>query len=339
MKKIMLVLLALCCATQTTGSTENIVPKSHDSEYRERTGQIKKSCSSKYFNTPHKERIPAEHGIPTLHELAFNKLKPTLTNNVGKERYVEFAEVVAAHAPHLFPSFINGCTVDNERDTLLTRAAQNNQPKKIEQLLAIGVDVNQVNAWGASALREAVKKGSTTIPAMLLQAGANVNQEYLDLKSHLYEPDKGATPLFYASSKETVNLLLKNGANQHHTDHAGNNALHYAAKRNWKPHAIKALTKAGTSINSKNNKGETTFHMAMKSYVGNIKEIILACIEAGADETIQDNSGRTPRMLLSHTYSFNPLHEQEFDQAIEQRNQARLRDSTESQSTKKRRTK
>ncbi|MDP3788601.1 MAG: ankyrin repeat domain-containing protein [Candidatus Chromulinivorax sp.] len=185
MKNYFLVLFALCCATQTMCSTENIVPKSHDSEDRERTSLIKQSCSSEHFNISHKYRIPAQHGIPTLHEMAFKKLEPTITEAItdlidnkydderDKQNKLGFIELIAEHSPHVLNKFINAPTNDfNTR--LLYNAVRANNPEITQYLLDAGALVNQQNNDGTTPLHYAAYESADKAIPLLIDAGADI---------------------------------------------------------------------------------------------------------------------------------------------------------------------
>ncbi|MDP3788602.1 MAG: ankyrin repeat domain-containing protein [Candidatus Chromulinivorax sp.] len=221
MKNYFLVLFALCCATQTMCSTENIVPKSHDSEDRERTSLIKQSCSSKYFNIPHKDRIPAQHGIPTLHEIAFKKLEPAITETISynlydkkddKQRKIDFAELIAAHSPHALKAFINTPRNSSDRTTWLEYSTLLGKPLEIIiYLLKAGADPNSQGNQGPTPLHRAAQSNCYTAIPLLIASGANVNGQ-----------DKyKQTPLYDAvlnNSGEAIALLINAGADVNQQD-------------------------------------------------------------------------------------------------------------------------
>ncbi|MDP3788600.1 MAG: ankyrin repeat domain-containing protein [Candidatus Chromulinivorax sp.] len=237
MNKIMLVLLTLCCAIQTMCSTENIVPKSHDSEYRERIGQIAKSCSSEHFNISHKDRIPAQHGIPTLHEMAFQKLVPAIIEAItclpyneqnksdyknsdqvtttsslpalsnDEQRRIDFAKwIIQYSSPHALQTLINTpiswlCTVA----TPLEHSTFFDQPELTRYLLDAGADVNKTGDEKRTALHCAAKRNRYKAISLLIAAGAYINLQ--DSSSN--------TPLHLAvleNSGEAITLLIATGA-------------------------------------------------------------------------------------------------------------------------------
>ncbi|MDP3787990.1 MAG: ankyrin repeat domain-containing protein, partial [Candidatus Chromulinivorax sp.] len=218
MNKIMLVLLTLCCAIQTMCSTENIEPKSDDSEYRERIGQIAKSCSSEHCNMPHEDRIPAQHGIPTLHEIAFKKLEPRVIEAItdliknkyddenDKQNKLDFIKLIAAHSPHALGKFINA-PINKRNSRLLHIASNENNSEVTQYLITAGADTNQQNNFFITPLHYAATRNCYKAISLLIAAGANVNQQDF----FIY------TPLHHAvlnNSYETITVLIDAGANE-----------------------------------------------------------------------------------------------------------------------------
>ena len=77
------------------------------------------------------------------------------------------------------------------------------------------------------------------------------------------------------------------------TDFIGRTALHYAVdeKKYW---AVETLLKYDIDINGKDRKGWTPLHYATFPWKEN-KKILILLLENGADPTIKNNEGNTPK--------------------------------------------
>ena len=107
-----------------------------------------------------------------------------------------------------------------------------------------------------TALIGAAEKGRTETVNALLKAGAEVHAK----------TDRGLTALIRAAEKgrtETVNALLEAGADDL-TDYYGRTALIYAA-RSGSPEIINALIDAGSYVKQKDNKGKTALDYAREN--------------------------------------------------------------------------
>lgn len=90
--------------------------------------------------------------------------------------------------------------------TPLMRAAKLGRLDIVDELLALGVDFNALNADGCNALWLACYNGSHEVIERLIAAGVNIDQQN----------GNGASCLMYVSSNskpDLVKLLLDNGAN------------------------------------------------------------------------------------------------------------------------------
>jgi len=92
------------------------------------------------------------------------------------------------------------------RFTPLMRAAKIGRLDIVDELLALGVERNALNADGCNALWLACYNGSHELIERLIAAGVNIDQQN----------GNGASALMYVSSNskpDLVKLLLENGAN------------------------------------------------------------------------------------------------------------------------------
>ena len=120
-------------------------------------------------------------------------------------------------------------------------------PDVITYLVKTGIDVNNQDQDGVSALHWACERGHYSIVKLLLDHGANVNSV----------TKKGETPLHYTSpNTQMIKLLLDSGVRVNATDIDGMTALHWAAERGQFD-LVKTLLQFGSDINSTNNEEET----------------------------------------------------------------------------------
>ena len=103
----------------------------------------------------------------------------------------------------------------------LLEALKNNECSQVEELIANGIDVNQVDAKGTKPLQHSAKTGCTRCLTLLLNHGAQI--EAVDTN--------GTTALTYAAHHEKragVQFLHDRGANAFTTDRTGWLSLHDA---------------------------------------------------------------------------------------------------------------
>jgi len=114
-------------------------------------------------------------------------------------------QLAAFLAEHGFsPANLDAAQADG-RFTPLMRAAKEGRREIVRELLALGVDSNNLNADGCNALWLACYNGSHEIIADLISAGIDIDRQN----------GNGATCLMYVASNskpDLVALLLENGA-------------------------------------------------------------------------------------------------------------------------------
>ena len=123
---------------------------------------------------------------------------------------------------HGFPADdINAPQADG-RFTPLMRAAKLGRLDIVEELLALGVDLDALNADGCNALWLACYNGSHALIERLIAAGIDIDRQN----------GNGATCLMYVSSNskpDLVKLLLEKGANPKLKNFDDSTALDLAA--------------------------------------------------------------------------------------------------------------
>ena len=108
------------------------------------------------------------------------------------------------------------------RFTPLMRAAKLGRLDLVDELLALGVDLNALNADGCNALWLACYNGSHELIERLIAAGVNIDQQN----------GNGASALMYVASNskpDLVKLLLEKGANPKLKNFDDSTALDLAA--------------------------------------------------------------------------------------------------------------
>lgn len=141
---------------------------------------------------------------------------------------------------------------------------------RVEMLLKRGHDVRAGDSAGYTPLHYAARNGHYRVCEILLQHGADVNATTPSIQS---------TPLHRAAIQghaTTVETLLRHGANANLRDTDGKTALH------------RAITKHASSIETLQNSSFSYTCMLLLPHT---------------DLNIKDNSGQTPKELISETYN------------------------------------
>jgi ankyrin repeat protein len=139
----------------------------------------------------------------------------------------------------------------------------------IRLLLENGANINQENKYGRNALFVASENGQETAVRILIEAGACVNNE------------GGMTPIQVASEgghKGIVEMLIKAGAD---VDLGSEPAL-YCASDYGREDVVQTLILAGADVNLEGRMG-TALHVASYYYYPGRRKIVELLIDAGAD--------------------------------------------------------
>ena len=124
--------------------------------------------------------------------------------------------------------------------TPLLRAAKGHDVAAVELLVQHGAHVNLPNRDGTSPL----------------MAAAGVQANSIDTRGDY------TTPLVESNARETIEILLANGADIDQTDRIGRTALHGAAGWGWNE-AVQALVENGADLNAEDAGGLTPLDYAM----------------------------------------------------------------------------
>ena len=100
---------------------------------------------------------------------------------------------------------VNPNTKDDQGETPLYHACQNEHTEVVRTLLNGGADPNSRDMDGETALFDTCVLGNTEIAALLLSHGAQVNATDEENETALF-------PAVQSGNKELITLLLKNGA-------------------------------------------------------------------------------------------------------------------------------
>ncbi|KAL4653985.1 hypothetical protein ACB092_01G345400 [Castanea dentata] len=155
----------------------------------------------------------------------------------------------------------------------------------LHQLLKRGLDPNESDNNGRTALHIAASKGSENCVILLLDYGANPNSRDLEGNVPLWEAMLGG-------HETVVKLLLDSGANLHFGD-IGQFACTAAEQNNL--NLLKEIIRYGGDVTCSKMDGTTTaLHVAVCE--GNI-EIVKLLLDQGADIDKPNSDGWTPRTL------------------------------------------
>jgi len=181
--------------------------------------------------------------------------------------------------------------------TPLMMAARHGRDKIAQFLIDNKVDVSTVGTnkvYQATALHLAAQHGHVKVVKLLLKHGANINCR-LTL---------GVSPLFAAAeagNAEVVAYLLKKGAAVNFRNVHGANAVLAAARGQHLP-IIRALVSRGGRVNVQLKETlKTALHLAVSD---GRSAVAAALLEAGADPTIKDKDGATPRSIAQKKRNF-----------------------------------
>lgn len=201
---------------------------------------------------------------------------------------------------------------------VLTLAAESGDLESVKKLLDIGVNVNQRDRSGTTALMRASRKGNLAAVNTLLASGADFNQVDNQGKSALefafkgnhwrvvkalldkgVDPDKQMgmecreTLLMRASSLgclEMVGVLLDSDVDRDQADLFGQTALMHAALKN-QVEVAKLLLERGADMNKVHSYGRTALMLATER--GYLEMVQVLLNSASVDVNAMDQGGNT----------------------------------------------
>ncbi len=231
------------------------------------------------------ERVKDSDGFTPVHRAIergrYDLLKLFLDNGFSiKENFYDYGSALH-YAVNAFPTGLDCSHVEN----LLGDSIGNLCARVVELIVAAGVDVNEKDSDGQTALEFSLLDPVCHLEVVdkLIDLGAEVNS----MLSHNY------TPLMTVAgfgSCDSVLLLLKKGADVNARLPDGSQAIHLAAEKNSDPEVIRLLASAGADLNSRCD-GKTPLHFALGA---NESVAVIKClIDAGSDIEAKDENGLT----------------------------------------------
>jgi ankyrin repeat protein len=219
------------------------------------------------------------------------------------ERIVLFGN--AAQLAGLLDAGLDANTRTANGTTLLMMAAPDAQ--KVRLLLSRGADPKAAAPSGSDALTiAAAYRGTGDAIEALLHAGAEFRNSALvfasltgDLRNVKLLLNAGSASAKALTSALTfgyvdvARTLLAAGASARITETTGINLLHWAAITD-RPEVIPLLVEAGVALNATDENGFTPLMYAATIDFGDT-EALQALLRAGADKSIRNADGRTPR--------------------------------------------
>jgi len=186
--------------------------------------------------------------------------------------------------------------INSALNLCLFNAAQQGYAQMVKILLKTGIDINQQDSLGFTALHWAAYYGHQAVVESLLANGANIG----------LASNTGTTALYLAAlngRQAVVELLLAHGANPNIADNNGMTAL-YLAALNGRQAVVESLLAHGADPNIADNNGMTALHWAVSLKQQAVVELLLA---RGANPNIADNHGRTALYCAAKDQSFIEL--------------------------------
>lgn len=172
----------------------------------------------------------------------------------------------------------------------LHRLASEGNETELIDLINNGIDINEEDDDGLTALHHAAEGGHPKCVEILLQNGADVN-------------GKGS-PLHMVRDVETAQLLFQAKATLNAHDECGNSPLQTAIRKG-KQELVEFFLSVGAEVQCANAKGQTPLHTLCSSYLAKPHEEKLTrkMIEMGANVNSKDSQGRSPLHLAVMNYN------------------------------------
>ncbi|XP_043979984.1 ankyrin repeat domain-containing protein 27 isoform X1 [Gambusia affinis] len=162
--------------------------------------------------------------------------------------------------------------------------------QKLPLHLAGALGVNSCNADGFTPLHVAALHGHSSLAALLIRHGANVNARTI----------QSATPLHLASQNshvQVVRFLLECNAKLNKKDHYGNTPLIHACLCG-NLETVNILLQSNALVNVANLQGNTALHEAVR---GGHQAVVELLLRSGASPSLRNRRQRTP---LDCAYEF-----------------------------------
>lgn len=205
-----------------------------------------------------------------------------------------------AKDPQLFAYFVaNGVDVnqaDEEGNTALILASAYNSEKIVMLLTAMTEDINASNSKGESALTKAVGSNSASVARFLLRQGADLSAVDQKGNSLAYYLIESYSPRRQKDFEEKLAMLKKLDLDFESVQAEGNNLLHLAAKEN-ELYLIETVLALGVDINKKNDQGMTPLQIAAMNATDD--QTLKIMLKNGADKSVKTDFDETVFDLAS----------------------------------------
>ncbi len=178
-------------------------------------------------------------------------------------------------------------TSDPALGPALLTAASDGDTARVRELIARGADLEVRDERGRTPLVAATKNRAVDAARALIDAGADVNaKDDLQDSAYLYAGAEGIDDI--------LELTLTHGADLRSVNRYGGTALIPASEHGYVS-TVRRLIAAGVDVNHVNKPQWTALHEAIVYGDGSDKyqQVVRALLDAGADPSIRDGSGRT----------------------------------------------
>ncbi len=189
--------------------------------------------------------------------------------------------------------------MENLNQQLLHAAVEGNLAA-VEQLVSQGADINYNDPWGNCAVFSAAWEGNIKALDLYHKLGASLE----------LEDNNPLCNAAYNGQSGSVKWLLQKGANPNFSfKKTGENALHYTvcktSEMEQRTEIVSLLIEAGTDVNKKTTKGETTLCFMRDAFLKaetplhraaayGSERIVQLLLDAGANPSTKDANGDTP---------------------------------------------
>ncbi|MFI2474618.1 ankyrin repeat domain-containing protein [Nocardia xishanensis] len=169
----------------------------------------------------------------------------------------------------------------------LVQAASADDAESVRELIAGGADLEFRGDHDRTPLIAATKNRASAAARALIEAGADVNaKDDMEDSAYLYAGAEGIDDI--------LELTLRHGADIRSVNRYGGTALIPACEHGYLG-AVRLLIEAGVDVDHVNEPGWTAMHEAILYGDGSerYQRVVTALLDAGADPSIRDASGRT----------------------------------------------
>jgi len=180
-----------------------------------------------------------------------------------------------------------------KEDTPFWEAIKRGKVFKLKQLIALGEDVNQVNAVGESAIQRAVDYDKLAIVEVLINNGATIPNVDIEGNSilHLYVAHRGR---YFKGFKRLMSLMAIELNEVLNKVNNKNETILCRALKHDNIKIAKKLIKAGALFDISDDEGNSSLHLVVVSNGRGRMALMEMLIGLGIDVNLQNESGDTP---------------------------------------------